>query len=59
MHIDIKFVREKLRSRSRGATIPEIAAELKIAQRTIYNVLQGKRDPKYSTVEKLYEFFNR
>lgn len=53
-HLD--YVRQRLRDMPK-ADRPRLAVDVGISQRTLYNIMEGKRDAKYSNVMKLHKAF--
>jgi hypothetical protein len=52
----IDFVRNRLRE---CPSIPKLAPQVGLTEKTLYNILSGLHDPGYSKVEKLYLHFQK
>lgn len=48
------YVRQRLKDMPAG-DLPKLAVQVATTQRTLYNMMKGERDAKYSTVMKVYK----
>jgi hypothetical protein len=52
----LDYVRNRLRE---CPSIPKLAPQVGLTEKTLYNILSGLHDPGYSKVEKLYLHFQK